>query len=133
MKKLFGIFGMMLLSSNAHADTFAFAFDWENVKLCTSGRPNTVPNPLFKIVGMPDGTTYIRFKMKDLDAPAYNHGGGWVKMDSDGTVAPESFRYKSPCPPDGQHTYEWTAIAKSKKGFGGKTLGVATATRVYPK
>ncbi|SLN37865.1 hypothetical protein TRL7639_01876 [Falsiruegeria litorea R37] len=120
--------GFMATSAAAE---FKFTFDWSGLKLCTTGKPNTVANPRFKISGLPAGTTAVQFKLKDLDVPGYNHGGGWVKITQDGTVSANSFKYKSPCPPSGKHTYEWTATARTKKG--GKKLAVAKARRKYPE
>ncbi len=115
------------------AQAFSISFDWKGLKLCTSGNPNTVSNPRFIVKGLPKGTQYIQFRLKDKNAPRYNHGGGWVKMSRDGKVPANAFKYKSPCPPSGKHTYVWTATAKTKKGFGGKKLGVARASRKYPQ
>ena len=109
---------------------FKISFDWAGLKSCTSGRPNVVKNPAFKVSGVPAGTTVIQFKMKDLDVPSYNHGGGWVKMSADGTAPVGAFKYKSPCPPSGSHTYQWTAVAKTKKS--GKVLAKAAAALKYP-
>ena len=123
-------FCAIALAGPAAAGEFKFSFDWAGLKLCTSGSPNKVSNPGFRVSGLPQGTNYVQFKLKDLDVPNYNHGGGGVKMSGDGTVPVGAFKYKSPCPPDGPHLYEWTAIAKTKKG--GKTLGTAKAQRKYP-
>ncbi|MCB1341217.1 MAG: hypothetical protein KDK24_09155 [Pseudooceanicola sp.] len=109
---------------------FRFSFDWAGLKSCTSGNPNTVHNPLFKVSGVPQGTTVIRFQLKDLDVPGYNHGGGYVTIAKDGTVPAKSFKYKSPCPPSGKHTYEWTATAMTRKN--GKALAKAAARASYP-
>jgi phosphatidylethanolamine-binding protein (PEBP) family uncharacterized protein len=122
----------VVLAGPAAAAEFKITFDWAGLKLCTSGSPNTVSNPLFKVSGLPKGTTYIKFKLTDLDVPGYPHGGGWVKISANGTVPGDVFRYKSPCPPSGAHSYEWTATAKTKKGAGGKVLGQAKARRKYP-
>ena len=126
----FGSF--IALTAPARAADFSISFNWDGLKLCTSGRPNTVNNPAVKVTGVPQGTTAIQFSMTDRDVPSYNHGGGWVEMSSDGIVPVGAFKYKSPCPPNGQHVYEWTATAKTKKGFGGKKLGTAKASRKYP-
>ena len=73
----------------------------------------------------------LRFKMKDKDVPNYNHGGGKIKNYSgETTIQPGAFKYKSPCPPDGTHTYEWTITAIGDKK---KKLGKAVATRNYPE
>lgn len=119
----------ILLVTPAHAADFGFSFDWGNIKLCTSGHPNRVPNPVFNLRNVPQGTATIRFRMKDIDVPSYNHGGGKAKYSGSATIAPGAFKYKSPCPPGGRHTYEWTATALDGKG---KTLAVATARKKYP-
>ncbi|MCB1416357.1 MAG: hypothetical protein KDJ64_08075 [Nitratireductor sp.] len=99
------------------------------MKKCTSGNPNRVSNPAFKLSAVPDGTAKIRFKMKDLNVPSYNHGGGTVTYSGGSTIAPGAFNYKSPCPPNGAHNYQWTATALDAKG---KKLGEAKATKRYP-
>lgn len=115
----------------APALAFDIAFDWAGLKSCTSGNPNTVANPRFVVKDVPAGTKYIRFKLTDRDAPGYNHGGGLVVWSGQKTVEPGAFKYKSPCPPGGRHTYEWTATAQSGKSSG--KLGVAKARRKYPE
>lgn len=105
------------------------SFSWGDIPLCTSGRPNIVPNPIFELSDVPAGTERIDFRMTDLDVPTYNHGGGSVAVSGDGTVRPGAFTYKSPCPPGGVHTYEWEAKAIG----GGRVLATARATRPYPE
>ncbi|WP_128516443.1 phospholipid-binding protein [Tabrizicola thermarum] len=113
--------------------TFAFeiSFTWDGLKSCTSGNPNTVANPRFMLKDVPEGTKFIRFKLVDKNVPDFNHGGGVVAYSGQTVIEPGAFKYKSPCPPSGAHTYEWTASAQSKKS-GGK-LGVAKAARKYPE
>jgi len=120
-------------ASVASADSFSIGFTWDGLKKCNSGNPNSVQNPAFVVKNIPAGTQVIEFRLKDLDVPGFNHGGGTVAVTSDGTIAPGAFKYQSPCPPGGKHKYEWTATAKSKKGSDGKKLGVAKATRKYPE
>ena len=112
------------------ASAFEIGFDWTGLKLCTTGNPNKVTNPQFTLKDVPAGTKYIRFKLVDRDVPGYNHGGGLVAYTGQSVIAPGAFKYKSPCPPSGRHTYEWRATAQSRKN-GGK-LGVAKAARKYP-
>ena len=121
------IAGLALAASPAAA--FDFSFSWKGLKLCTSGRPNVVQNPAFKLNGVPAGTKFIRFRLKDLDVPGFNHGGGVVAYSGQKTIAPGAFKYKSPCPPGGVHTYEWTATARA----GNKVLARAKARRKYPE
>lgn len=120
----------LLLGAGA-ASAFEIGFDWKGLKLCTSGRPNVVPNPRFTLKDVPKGTKYIRFRLKDLDVPQYNHGGGIVRYTGQKVIAPGAFRYKSPCPPDGVHTYEWKATALKRRNGG--RLATARARRDYPE
>ena len=116
--------------STSPALSFDFSFDWKGLELCTSGKPNKVKNPTFKLKNVPEGTKFIRFKLVDLNVPSYNHGGGVAVYDGSGVIKPGAFKYKSPCPPDGAHVYEWRATAQSKKN-GGK-LATAKAKKSYP-
>ncbi|MEZ5714660.1 MAG: YbhB/YbcL family Raf kinase inhibitor-like protein [Paracoccaceae bacterium] len=120
-----------LLAASPVAADMTLGFSWGAIPRCTSGRPNTVPNPEFVLRGVPKGTDKITFKLKDLDVPSYNHGGGTVKvqMAGNGKIPSGVFKYKSPCPPSGVHTYEWTVTAK----HGNTTLATAKARRKYPE
>lgn len=113
------------------AASFEIAFSWDGLKSCTSGNPNTVSNPTFVLKDVPEGTNYIRFKLVDKNVPGFDHGGGIVAYSGEAKIEPGAFKYKSPCPPNGTHKYEWTATAQSKKS-GGK-LSVAKAVRAYPE
>ena len=98
------------------ASEFSFEFDWSDLKKCTTGNPNIVKNPIFILKNVLNGTKFIYFKLTDKNVPSYNnHGGGWVEYKGENEIAPGSFTYKSPCPPNGKHNYEWTASAKEKK------------------
>ena len=131
MKKFFLTLAIYLLATlSAHAE-FSFSFEWGDIKKCTSGNPNRVSNPIFTLKDVPEGTKELRFKMKDKDVPGYNHGGGKIKnYTGETTIQPGAFKYKSPCPPGGSHTYEWTITAIGDKK---KKLGKAKATREYPE
>ncbi len=121
-------FAAALTASSAVAE-FAIGFTWGDIPLCTSGTPNTVGSPRFVVSGLPDGTERIDFRLRDLDAPGYDHGGGAVRINRAGTVPFGTFTYRSPCPPGGRHTYEWTATARGAR----QVLGRATARRRYPE
>ena len=118
-----------LLASPAAA--FDITFDWTGVKPCTSGNPRTIASPRFVVKDVPEGTTFIRLKMIDRDYRNFSHGGGTVAWAGGNEIPAGAFRYKSPCPPNGAHTYEWTATALAKKS-GGK-LGEAKASRDFPE
>jgi len=67
--------------------------------------------------------------MKDLDAPSFPHGGGTVPYRGQTQIERDAFADKSPCPPTGQRSYQWTVGAE---GGTGKTLTTATATKKFP-
>ena len=121
----------LCLLATTGAQAFSIEFDWSGLKSCTSGNPNTVANPQFVLKDVPAGTAFIRFKMVDRDVPGFSHGGGVVAWSGEATVKPGAFKYKSPCPPGGRHTYEWTATAQSQKSGG--ALAKAKASRKYPE
>ncbi|MCE8007192.1 hypothetical protein [Aestuariivita sp.] len=124
---LAAVLGLML-AGPALAE-FRISFDWGDIPDCRTGNPNRVGSPAFVLADVPEGTTVIEFRLKDLNVPGYNHGGGKVEVGQDGRLPFGVFKYKSPCPPGGVHTYEWTATAKA----GRKALATAKASRVYPQ
>ena len=117
------------MAATAAQAEFKISFGWGDIPACNTGRPNRVGSPAFVLKGVPKGTTQIEFKLVDLNVPSYNHGGGKVKVSSDGKMPFGAFKYKSPCPPGEVHTYEWRATAKA----GRKVLATATAQRKYPE
>ena len=131
MKKLIFIITFYTISTISAFAEFSFSFEWGNIKDCRTGKPNIVSNPIFNLSNVPEGTKELRFKMRDKDVPGYNHGGGKIKNYSGATtIEPGAFKYKSPCPPSGSHTYEWTITAIGDKK---KKLSKAKATRKYPE
>ena len=127
----FACAAVAVIALAAPASAFEIAFTWDGLKSCTSGTPNTVTNPRFVLKDVPEGTKFIRFKLVDTNVRGFDHGGGVVAYTGQEAIEPGAFKYKSPCPPDGAHKYEWTATAQSKKS-GGK-LGTAKAARKYPE
>ena len=126
------LWGLRAISlSSAPALAFDISFTWEGLKLCNNGRPNTVASPVFSLASVPEGTKFIRFKLLDKNVPTFNHGGGVVAWNGETATPAGAFKYKSPCPPNGAHTYEWIATALSKKNSG--QLGEARAKREYPE
>ena len=123
------LLSITMLAGTATADDFAFDFSWGDIPLCTSGYPNRVTNPGFTPTAVPAGTARIDFRLTDLDVPGYNHGGGRVAYVGQSVIEPGAFKYSSPCPPSGRHSYRWTARARDADG---DTLAKATATKRYP-
>lgn len=130
MKRVLLTACMIALAPMVQAEEFELKFSsWGGIPSCTSGRSGVVASPGFQIKNLPEGTTTVQLRLKDLDVPGYNHGGSKrLKISKDGRIAAGTFSYKSPCPPSGVHTYEWTATARK----GSKLLGSASARRRYP-
>ncbi|MDM8168755.1 hypothetical protein [Roseovarius sp.] len=129
MRSLLLSVAVLGLSATAAAAEFTISFQWGNTPACNNGRAKTIGNPAFVVRGLPAGTETVEFRMKDLDYPQYNHGGGKVRMAGNGTVPAGIFKYKSPCPPGRVHTYQWTATARK----GNTVLGTAAASRKFPE
>ena len=124
-----GLTALLALSSLSPAAAFELSFDWGNIPNCTSGSPGIVPSPSFTLKDVPNGATKLRFVLKDLNVPSYNHGGGTVSVPNGTKVPFGTFKYRSPCPPGGKHTYQWTVTALDGAN---KKLGTAKAKKVYP-
>jgi phosphatidylethanolamine-binding protein (PEBP) family uncharacterized protein len=106
---------------------FAVTPSWDGIKAC-SGQPISSPSPAFSVSGVPAGSVELEFRMVDLDAPRFNHGGGKVRYTGQARIAPGAFQFIGPCPPQ-VHRYEWTVTAHDA---GGKSLGSARAIKNYP-
>ena len=119
-----------MANGSAPKGIFRLGFDWGELELCTTGTPNVVPSPEFDLSGVPPGTKFIRFKLIDHDAPGFDHGGGLVTFAGQGFIPSGMFAYKSPCPPDGRHLYEWQAIALD--GENGRELARASSEAFCP-
>lgn len=128
MRLVLSLIALCMTAGSAQAE-FSISFTWAGLAPCTSGRPSTVPSPAFILRDLPAGTTEVRFRLVDLNVPQFNHGGGRVGLNQGGQLPPGVFRYKSPCPPNGAHTYEWRVEARS----GNRVLGTAAARRRYPE
>lgn len=70
-------------------------------------------SPEIRVGNIPDGTVAFKVRLRDRNAPGYNHGGGQVPNDGSGIVPKGALkeRYKGPCPPSGSHTYVFTVKA----------------------
>ena len=122
----------LFLVSPVMADEFIISFEWGDIPICTTGNPNRVANPRFVLSNVPEGTKFISFKMTDLDVTNYNHGGGTIEYTGNNVIEPGAFKYKSPCPPNGSHRYQWAAKAKESDGFFSGSIGTAKAMKRYP-
>ena len=103
---------------------FTVEFSWEGTASCFDAK-----SPPFTLLNVPPGTTMLAFQMQDLDAPAFPHGGGMVPYRGENKIPRGAFTYKGPCPPSGQHSYQWTVKAVDGSG---KTIAVAQTMKRFP-
>ena len=138
MKKILILITTLCFSTIANSEEIKLSFDWGNIPKCTSGNPNIVTNPTFILSAIPKDAKWAYFKLQDRNVRHYNHGGGWVELKGNTTINPGVFEYKSPCPPNGQHTYRWTTYFTAKKtslNFSGKPKDIMSdtfASKKYP-
>ena len=88
-------------------------FSWDGVDACTHESPE------IRVARIPDGTMELQVQLKDINLPAYNHGGGSVKHDGSGIIPAGALNigYNGPCPPAGsRHKYEFSVLAKNAEG-----------------
>lgn len=105
------------------AFAFSIAVDWAGTAACFDPQ-----SPVIRLADVPKGTASIAFRMIDLNAPAYPHGGGTVAYKGQAALAKGAFAYKGPCPPE-PHRYQWTAQARDA---GGRVLARAQTTLRFP-
>lgn len=129
MRLAFATALLLALPAVASAVEFTATFRWGNIPLCTTGWPGKVPSPEFVLNGLPGGVTTVEFRLKDLDVPTFKHGGGKLKISGNGKVPAGAFKYLSPCPPSGQHTYEWSVTARK----GNQIVARTVTRRKYPE
>jgi phosphatidylethanolamine-binding protein (PEBP) family uncharacterized protein len=67
--------------------------------------------------------------MTDLDAPNFVHGGGTVAYNGQHLIPRGAFSYRGPCPPQGQHRYQWRIDAEDVAEH---TLATAVITKNFP-
>ena len=92
----------------------------------------SAPNPEIRLANIPDGSAFFTVRLKDIDRPNFNHGGGTVPNDGSGVIrAGVLSSYRGPAPPVGEtHTYVLSVIAlNADKSL---ILGEGQATRRYP-
>jgi len=109
---------------SAQAPAFSVDVTWAGSKACFDPL-----SPPFTLSGAPPSTRQLRFAMKDLDAPDFLHGGGVVAYDGQRLIPRGAFSYRGPCPPSGQHRYQWTVVAEVVAGHAQAT---ATVTKRFP-
>ncbi len=129
-----GAFGSISASAQdpQRSDLFTLDFEWGDIPLCMTGRPNVVANPEFTFKNIPHGTKYLYLKLVDLDAPHYPHGDAWVEYKGENIIPSGLFEYQSPCPPRGIHRYQWIAITDDDRSLKNGHIALIVANKNYP-
>ncbi len=102
------------------------SFDWEGIEDCTHASPE------IRVRQIPDGTTEFHVRLKDIDLPVYNHGGGMVVHDGSGIIPAGALQlgYNGPClPPGERHKYEFSVMAKDANG---EIIGFGRSRQSFP-
>jgi len=115
---------LFLFGMTVTASSMSLSFDWGPTKKCFDSK-----SPPMSLSGVPEGTVKLRFKMVDLNAMNYNHGGGTVAYAGKSKLPYGAFRYKGPCPP-APHMYQFKVDALDKNG---KKLATAKARKSFTK
>lgn len=101
-------------------------FSWDGVPACTHESPE------IQVAGIPDGAVELRVRLKDVDLPTWNQGGGKVAVDGSGVIPAGALNmgYNGPCPPEGQrHKYEFSVMAVDDQGT---IIGYGASRQVFP-
>ena len=116
----------LILPAAANAAALGLRFTWAGTAACS-----TTP-PAFAISNIPKETKYLDFRLTDLDAPHYLHGGGEIAYSGSGDIPAGAFdgAYNGPCPPGGtRHSYVWTVRALDANR---KVIAEGKATGRFP-
>jgi phosphatidylethanolamine-binding protein (PEBP) family uncharacterized protein len=107
------------------AATITVDFSWEGIDACTHDSPE------IRLSKVPDGTEELRVRLKDVDLPEGNHGGGNLKHDGSGIIPAGALQlgYNGPCPPGVRHTYELSVMAVNAEGV---IIGFGKARQPFP-
>jgi phosphatidylethanolamine-binding protein (PEBP) family uncharacterized protein len=100
-------------------------FSWEGIQACTHESPE------IRVSSVPEGTEALRVKLKNINQPDWNQGGGKVKYDGSGVIPAGALTlgYNGPCPPGGRSKYEFSVMAVDAQGV---IIGFGKARRVFP-
>ena len=120
------ICGFLVATTSAAFAGMGVGFQWGPTKQCFD--PNSPP---ISVRGVPAATRTLRFKLTDLNAVTFKHGGGDVAFGGQTALPYGAFHYKGPCPPDRTkpHTYRLTMQALDANGA---VLATAKAQRRFP-
>jgi phosphatidylethanolamine-binding protein (PEBP) family uncharacterized protein len=108
-----------------NAAELGVTFSWEGTKACSHRSPE------IRVANVPAGTVELEVRLKDLDVPNWNHGGGTVVHDGSGIIPSGALKsgFNGPCPPGDRHRYEFSVKAVDAAG---QVVGFGKAMRPFP-
>ncbi|HSO20861.1 MAG TPA: hypothetical protein VLT88_15460 [Desulfosarcina sp.] len=109
-----------------NAAEMSVAFTWDGIAPCTHESPE------IHVDGIPEGTAALRVRLKNINVPEWNQGGGSVEHDGTGVIPARALDvgYNGPCPPPGQrYKYEFSVMAVDA---GGTIVGFGKAVAPFP-
>ena len=100
-------------------------FSWEGTNACSRQSPE------IRVANLPPDAAELKVRLKDLDVPNWNHGGGTLDHDGSGIIPAGALTsgYNGPCPPGGRHRYEFSVKALDADG---SIVGFGKAMRSFP-
>lgn len=102
------------------------AFAWGEIAACTHKSPE------IQITGIPENTAELDVRLKNLDVPAWNHGGGRMPYTGSDRIPANvlDLGYNGPCPMPGERNkYEFSVMALDADG---NIIGFGKASQVFP-
>jgi phosphatidylethanolamine-binding protein (PEBP) family uncharacterized protein len=100
-------------------------FSWEGIPACSHESPE------IRVSNVPAGTDELRVRLKNIDVPAWNQGGGKVKHDGSGIIPAGALKlgYSGPCPPNVRQKYEFSVMAVNAEGV---IIGFGKVRKSFP-
>jgi Phospholipid-binding protein len=99
-------------------------YEWSEADRCATASPR------IDVSGVPTITKTLTFKVRNLDVPRGDRGGGDVEYKRDGRIPAGAFSYRGPCPAGGEiHLYEVSVRAYDASG---RLLAQGEARRTFP-
>ncbi len=122
---LYFLFGCAGTQNQTTVPALTVSFTWDSSERCSRTSPEIY------LDAIPADTQTFKIKLKDLDAPKWNHGGGTVANDGSGTIPSGALKsgYNGPCPPSGSHRYRFIVEAVDN---GGRVIGTGQAVQNFP-